>query len=383
MFMHGLGHTSKKSKELYSKGVFQNAYPAAVACWISDTTIKTRFMTTEVSDVPHLRAEMKDIEDAFCGQRPSELHFDFEAEVPVFSQLHSDKTAKLTKCDIVVSTPLLDRTPLRGFENKLTVIPDKSTSKSSPDLWAPEMVIRPATVATAVSSLFLSMDSPTKADLISSFHEYQLDRITDWKNETEVSTRYEDVQAFVLTALRKTQTTQTPFLLHTYWATCGQSWLPHQDASDMLVWSDHSVLSLIYREAMDKDDKRSKPGQLRRAKRSVVRMAVMLSQLVTTSRYNYASVFKQIGYGGQTDKEISINGKKMLKHVGPGIFSDRRIKLPDLMKIIPREGFLLMGPERRKDASPHNYFLLREAGLSEEGVETLFQRIQCEAASQR
>ncbi len=167
--------------------------------------------------------------------------------------------------------------------------------------------------------------------------------------------------------LSETQGTQRPFLLQPIWATHGLSWLPRKNAYDMLVWSDHGVLTLIYLESLNSEVADSsaqtrkgnkKSDKLGRSRRSIVRMALMFSELLFDDDYNFNRSFKDICFDEQTDKEGSIPGKRILAHVGSEPFTDRRIPFTDIFKIIPPEGMERINPERRSDLTIHMIWVL-------------------------
>ncbi|MNU36421.1 HindVP restriction endonuclease [compost metagenome] len=354
-----MNYTGKRPEELYSKGIFTNSFPIALANWMDTKGIQPRYVEGRIGNAAHLEVNLRDARDIFDGIDPGTLHFDFEKPYEPFSKLHSEEESrKLTKMDVVASDPLFSGRQIKGLENKLTVVPDSSTHLLPEEQHAPEMVLRPASVAAACSSLYLSMSEDTKNSLRLLYKTLKLSSIRDWTNESEMLKKYPAVSSFIEGVLSETQHVQRAFLLQPIWATHGLSWLPRKLAFDLLVWSDHALLTLIYLESQNGDNAESATGSKRgrkkgeklgRSRRTIIRMCLMFNELLFDDEYNFNRSFKDICFDEQTDKEGSIPGKRILAQVGSEPFVDRRIPFTDIFEIIPLEGMDLITPERRCD----------------------------------
>jgi hypothetical protein len=164
----------------------------------------------------------------------------------------------------------------------------------------------------------------------------------------------DNIREFIRIVLDTCINEQTPFLLQPLWATDGRSMDFDPMIFDMLVWTDHAILTLVYRSSLDRFMETAKKNGLEgigRPQRAVIRMARTFAELLSKGSFNYDSIYKDIIYDGQSDKELSIRGIAMLRHVPASVFADRRVSIENLSSIIPPEAINFFSPERRLDTA--------------------------------
>ncbi len=360
--LFGLNHTSKAAEEQYAKNTFPNTFPVALLCWMHSRDIKPRFIEGVHGSRPALNVVERPGSEVFGTANPSSLHYDFEHEFTAFSRFQSGSSKYQTKLDVVASDPGNKTRQIRGIENKLTVVPDASTVNDPCDRWAPEMVLRPASLAAAAMSVFSRSDARILAQLSKAIDRLGLGNIRDWRSEAEMKLKLGDIREFVSLVIEVFADRQTPFLLQPIWATEGTRMKFAPMAFDMLVWTDHSILTLIYLASMDKQsDSRKKKtgGKIGRPQRSVIRIAATFANLVWKGSFNYDSIFRDLSYNDQTDKELSINGKKFLHYLPASVFCERRVPASDIHSIIDENSFEHFSPERRLDTCLYIHNLSR------------------------
>ena len=131
--------------------------------------------------------------------------------------------------------------------------------------------------------------------------------------------------------------------MQTIWKTQGQSPLLAHNAFDIVVWSDYAFSRLFIDSAMQTDKTMSRPM------RASARLARCLWELSKSEKIRLTTIYRQMAFGNQTDKEFAIQGSKWRQYV-----QSERITKPlltkDIISKIIRPGFIeKLQPERRFD----------------------------------
>lgn len=346
----------------FAKGRLTNTYPTSKLAWMASRSLQPRFIETVVDQRPELSVVLRDGATVYGGIDPSSLRYDFEKKLDAFSALQSNISTKATKCDTVASEPIFG-TQIKALENKITVLPDNTTKNLPEDQWGAEIVLRPNTLANSTMQLFLNMSEPTKNRLRELSKALGLNNIRDWRSEAEVGKHYEAIDRFALSILQETVPTQSAYMLQAVWSTDRSPFKFTHNPCDLLVWTDLSILSAVYRET---DASSGNKDSIGRARRAIVRFVVTIDELLCRGFINYDSIYRDIAFTNQNDKELSIVGTRLRQLLGPEAFNNRRITEEELDEILGEDAAFHITPERRFDACYFISKLLRALNLTPE-----------------
>jgi hypothetical protein len=361
----GFSFSLKNIPNPFAKGRLTNTYPTSALAWMAHRGMQPRFVETTVDGRPQLSIVLRDAATVYGGLDPSSLRYDFEKKFDAFSQLQSSQSTKATKCDTVASDPIFG-TQIKALENKITVLPDNTTKHLPEDQWGTEIVFRPNTIANSTMQLFLNMSEPAKHRLRELSKTLGLNNIRDWRSEAEVGRHYEAIDAFAIAILQETVPTQSAYMLQAVWSTDGSPFKFTANPCDLLVWTDLSILSAVYRET---DASSGNKDSIGRARRAIVRFAVSIDELLCRGFINYDNIYRDIAFTNQNDKELSIVGTRLRQLLGPDAFNNRRITEEDFDEILGEDAAFHITPERRFDACYFISKLLRALNLTPEQQE--------------
>lgn len=342
--LYGIYHSNRGKDEHWGKNCFNSSFPAALASYMMERGIPALYIHLEPSD--NLRDPVRfacseiSISEVFnCkGLKASDLEFQFESVFQPFKNYTYDE---LDGIDLVVSK--YNGNQLRPIEIKLTVFPDSSTVKSPERKWGSEIVIRSATTTYCALGIYDSVSKAVGASAIRDCFEDTCSSIGDWKNDFEMTHKYPELLSKLKGFEAMYYQYQKPILLQTLWKTKGQSPELADDAFQIVVWSDFAFERLISLMRDGTETKMSRPM------RALARWVKCLWDLSKSGKVNLASIYREISYDNQTDKELSLNGKRMRNLLTDISFGKFPVSKSELTKIIDPEYISKLKPERRLD----------------------------------
>ena len=344
--LYGIYNSNRRMDEHWGKNCFNSSFPTALACYMMEHSIPALYIHLEPvngkNNEMRLACSELPIQDVFgcTGKNASDLEFDFES---VFNPFEKYVYDELDGIDLVVADK--SGKQLRPIEIKLTVFPDNSTVKSPERNWGSELVIRSATTIYCALGIYDSVSKAVGTPSIRNVFEAACSSIGDWKNDFEMTHKMPELLGRLQTFESLYYMHQKPILMQTLWKTKGQSPELADDTFQILVWSDFAFEKLI---SMMYDGTES---SMSRPMRALARWIKCLWDLSKSNKINLSSIYREITYGNQTDKELSINGKRMrnlLKGISIGKFPILKSELP---KIIDPSSIAKLKPERRLDQS--------------------------------
>lgn len=339
--LYGIYHSNRSGDDLWGKNQFNSTFPTALACYMREKEIKPVYLTVD-SNLKVVANEIS-VSDLFNTTKPNnELRFDYESKYEPYQAYAFDDIGAI---DLVVKHEgeQSDSKWRRPLEVKLTVLPDNTTCTDDEGEWGSELVIRPA--STKYCALGIRHSLASKRDNIREILEGVCGQFHHWDSSFEVIAKREQI----ITSLNLFQKTfykyQQPFLMQPIWKTKGKSPVLSEQAFDIFIWSDFALCRAFL-------DKSKEDGtEVNRYMRSSARLARVLYELSTREKTNLNTIYTEMAFGHQTDKEFALPGKTTKIYMD----SDRR-KTPVLSHevvadIILNGGEKKLSPERRFDAT--------------------------------
>ena len=348
--LYGIFNSNRKPEDFWGKNQFNSSFPVALACYMRDRKIPAQYVhlsadsEISVSEVPF---------DAVFNSRKrnSELSFMFESKFNPYQKYAKDdiKNIDLVICD--------GDKQIRALEIKLTALPDETTYSLEEKEWGCELVIRPASTSYAALGIYhhLGDDKENARHIV----EHTAGSVRDWNNPYEVSMHFDKI----INSLKEFQSAflhkQQPFLMQTVWKTKGKKPYLAENAFDIFIWSDYALCRLFMGQC------RADPHHdLTRYERSTARFARFLYEALTRGFVKIKSIYTEMTFDKQTDKEFAANGRL----TNPFLSSERLVKpaitTKDLYNIIQNGGESLLSPERRLDQSIYIQALLDKKVMS-------------------
>lgn len=341
--LFGIINSNRKPDDHWGKNCFNSSFPTATASYMLANDIPAVYIRLEEGRDKKLRvvADELPISSVFnCPDKDtSTLEFDFEYIYEPYQQYSFDV---IDGIDLVVRDT--QGNFLSPLEVKLTVLPTDSTCMKPEKDWGCELVIRSATTSYCALGMYDAIpNSPSKASDIRVLFESACSNIQMWDNDYEVTHKMPSLCKSIDTFQRKYYKYQKPLLMQTIWKTQGKSPLLADQAFDIVVWSDYAF-SRLFIDGSDEPAER-----MNRPMRATARLARCLWELSKSGKIRVESIYRQMAFGQQTDKEFAIGGSKWRQYV-----SSPRIMRPILPKtvvneIIAPEAIDKLSPERRFD----------------------------------
>lgn len=338
--LYGIKHSNRNPGELWGKNIFNNAFPMSLASWMRDKRIDLPTVITR-NGVHSCECQSPD----FLLGLPTGIdpYFQFESSYSAHSNICSDKSERV---DVVICDNSDHKHEFRYLEIKLIVVPDKTTSKDSPELWAPEIVFRPSTSTNCALSVFRHLKKLESTDIALKELEPVCSKIHSWGNPTEMKS----VSADLLPALRRivtlTESLQEPAIACAVWRTEGVSPILAENAFDIIAWSNTAFMLMM----CDKAESGNKSG-ISRPLRSALRSCRILYDLLTTKTVYLERIISDMSFETQTDKDFAISGRQSIKYMKHQRLLKPAIRRETLESLIQGPGIERLSPERRLDAT--------------------------------
>jgi hypothetical protein len=137
---------------------------------------------------------------------------------------------------------------------------------------------------------------------------------------------------------------QSPLVMQPIWKTEGKKLRLHQNAFDILVWSNFAFTRLFFQAASDTVQ------QIGRPVRSIIWIMKMLADFVEDGQINHSSVLRTLAFGPRNDKAFSMPGRATYPFLRCDELAQPRMERSVVKDIILGGGQNLLSPEQRLDA---------------------------------
>ncbi len=334
-------NSSRTGGQLWGKNQFNSTFPLSLCLYMRDQGIEPVAVIHGDEGISAQSGEWE-MEDVIGAER-ERPYYHFESGFNPYAVYSRNDTDKI---DIVVA---IDERHLRPLEVKLTVVPDKTTSKLTEDDWAPEMVMRPVSSAHAMMGVAKRLleqgNSDLKQEAISVLRT-AYNRIRSWENSPEILQHESSLADALAGILDLSRNIQSPFLVQPIWRTEGQSLKLKNQCFDVFVWSDLAVMAIpLYEHRKSKDEKVTRPL------REIARHVRSLYDILQTGDYDYRGIYKGMAHDMQTDKSFALNGGKSMAYLGHERLQSPVLERSVLSVLIRDGGTGALKPERRFDAA--------------------------------
>ena len=334
-------NSSRSGRHLWGKNQFNSTFPLSLCLYMRDRGIGPVAVIhgDEGIDAQSGRWEMEDV----IGAKRESPYYHFESGFDPYTAYSRNDTEKI---DIVVA---VDERHVRPLEVKLTVIPDKGTSKLPEIEWAPEMVMRPVSSAHAMMGVAQRLLEEGNSDLrqeVINVLRVVYNQIRSWENSPEILQQESSLADAMRTVLELSREIQSPFLIQPIWRTEGQSLKLKKQCFDVFVWSDLAVVAIPLYE-----HRKSNESGVSRWLREIARHIRSLYDILQTGDYDYNGIYKGMGHGRQTDKSFALPGKKSIEYLRHERLRSPTLERSLLTSLVSDGGVEALQPERRFDAA--------------------------------
>jgi hypothetical protein len=265
------------------------------------------------------------------GADSSKSYFDFEGECTDQNILQYTKS--LPRADLFVST-ILNRG--RAFEVKMVVVPDTTTKKrKSHNLFAPELVIRPDTIAYLAAFLCAANFEMIKKKIKACGVSLKANDCSDAK------AKLPEIIKCIYAIADELGDKQSPFLYMPIWKTeATPPYNPEKHCFDAFFYSDAAFTKLVADVATPKPvkinletkakSKKAKKQTIGRNERTAIWLYLSLKQAVEHGRFDHKTIHAENSYSEKNDKAFAANGVKMLRYVTCAHMTTPRVEFADI-----------------------------------------------------
>jgi hypothetical protein len=348
--LFGLGGKTNREtgkKTHWGKNEFNSSFPTALLCYMAAR--KTRPVFLKLNKDLKIEHDSISVSRLFSKNPLSkDIYFSFEDS---FTPYREFVRGQLPRNDLVILDISKNSEPLKGFEVKLTALPDNSTAKFGENRYSCEMVFRPPSIVHLAMSIAYAYKDK-KSDLLGILSPV-CSRIFNWRNAEEIVGLTDELVRGLDLAFLELLKQQEPFVLQPIWKTRGKATVLHDDCLDVFVWSNFAFTRLfvdLYKGG-DDDGSPKKKTRMTRPQRCIFWLARMLYDFAQIGKMNPSLITNEMGYQLQTDKAFSISGIRSWKFLRSNVLLKPRIRKTEIRKIILNGGQNQLSPERRFDAA--------------------------------
>lgn len=337
--LFGQKHSNRDytKEKTWGKNQFNSSFPASlIAYMLSKGILPVYVCLDKKQNVVHKTISGTDL----FGIDPlsEDLNYGFESNYFPYNKFYTGKSERI---DLVLSNRHTN-TPLRGFEVKLTALPDNTTKDLTEDKYSCEIVVRPPTicfVACSICSHYFSDRGKQKLRTLLSGVPY----ITHWEMVEEVAPHYTAIRDAIIRVMCDMTNYQSPLIIQPVWKTNGKNLRLTDDCLDAFIWSDIAVIKMCIDTAYTEMD-------INRFQRTVIWIYKMLFDYVTYGQFDYITIIKNQSYGTANDKAFSMPGSRSYDFLKSKELTHPRIGKDEIKHIILGGGQNFLSPERRFDA---------------------------------
>ena len=335
--LFGIEHTNRDDNAHWTKNCFNSSFPTALACYMlehNQPAIYARL--AEVDGALSVVCDTIPIQELFrCGTlHPADLRFDFEAKFEPYQQFSFDS---IDGIDLVVRKATGEY--LAPVEIKLTVLPTSATASKPENEWGSELVVRTATTSYCAFSMWDEVKAQHRH--VREIFEETCADIGSWTNDYEMSHKTGNLRTVIDTFEREYLNYQKPLVMQPFWKTEGQSPILCDNAFDIVVWSNYAF-SRLFLET-DIENSMSRPMS------ASARLARCLWELSKSGKIRVEEIYRQMAFGQQTDKEVSVPGDRWRKYITTDRTLCPAVPKTAINEIITPGYIEKLRPERRFD----------------------------------
>ncbi len=324
----------------WGKNEFNSSFPAALLCFMREQGVNPVYIIlNSSSETCHRHIAVPDLFQ--IDPRANTIFFAFEQ---IYQPFQDMVEGSLERCDLVVmDTADSASTCRRGFEIKLTALPDSSTCHLDDSRFSCELVFRPPAVAQLALSIANHYRN-RRADLLSKLSPV-CSRIFNWRRPQDVMPHLQEMCDGLDNVFKDVLAKQSPFAIQPVWKTRGKSANLAADCLDVFVWSDLAFTRLFIDAA-----RTARPTVMDRNQRTAIWLARMLYNFAEIGRFRPSLVTSEMAYELQTDKAFAIAGNRSIRYLASDELESPRMSKDCIKEIILENGHQLLSPERRFDA---------------------------------
>lgn len=335
--LFGIEHTNRADEQHWTKNCFNSSFPTALACYMMENNIPAIYARLAEQDgALKVVCDTIPIRDLFrCDNlHAQELRFDFEAKYEPYQAFSIDS---IDGIDLVVRKENGDY--LAPVEIKLTVLPTSATASKPEREWGSELVIRTATTSYCAFSMWDEVKNQY-AHIREIFEETCAD-IGSWTNDYEMAHKTANLRRVIDSFEREYLQCQKPLVMQPFWKTEGQSPILCDDAFDIVVWSNFAFSRLFLETEIE--------NTMSRPMRASARLARCLWELSKSGRIRVEEIYRQMAFGQQTDKEVSVPGDRWRRYITTDRTLTPAVPKTAINRIIAPGYIERLRPERRFD----------------------------------
>lgn len=335
--LFGIEHTNRLDLQHWTKNCFNSSFPTALACYMMENNIPAIYAKLAL-----VEGELKVVCDKISirelfncrNKHPHELEFDFEAKFEPYQKFSCDN---IDGIDLVVKD--LDGNYLAPVEVKLTVLPTSATANKPEEEWGSEIVVRTATTSYCAFSIWDKIKDQHAR--VREVFEDTCSDIGSWTNDFEMSHKTVNLRVALNEFEKEFLDYQRPIIMQPFWKTQGQSPILCDNAFDIVVWSNLAFSRLFIETANE--------NSMSRPMRASARMARCLWELSKSGKIRVDDIYRQMAFGQQTDKEVSVPGDRWRRFITTDRTLNPAISKDTLSEIIAPGYIENLRPERRFD----------------------------------
>lgn len=337
--LFGQKHSNRDytKEKTWGKNQFNSSFPASLVAYMYSKNIQPVYICIDKKqNIIHKYISG----DILFGTSPlsDDLYYGFESNYFPFNKYYTGKSERI---DLVLSN-LNTNEALRGFEVKLTALPDNTTKDLDESHYSCEIVVRPPTICFVACSICCHYSTERDKQRLRSLLS-GVPYITHWEMIDEVAPHYETIRNAVINVMEDMTKHQSPFIIQPIWKTNGKNLRLTDDCLDVFVWSDIAVIKMCIDSAYTNKD-------INRFQRTIIWIYKMLFDYVTFGQFDYITIIKNQSYGTANDKAFSLPGTRSFDFLKSPELTHPRIHKNEIKNIILGGGQNFLSPERRFDA---------------------------------
>lgn len=318
-------------QETWGKNCFNSSFPVALVCWLGHKGLPLKYLKLHNGNIKHDFID----HSVFLGlpYNNPDLHFEFESIYIPYQKFVFDD---LPRIDLIIMS---GGNCLKGIEIKLTALPDETTYDLPENRYGCEIVVRPDTIVYLALSIITETSQSYLKKLLS-----PLNKITDWTDAENVLPYISAMKELLHKIMNDNEEKQSPLVMQPIWKTESKSNIFSNNAFDVFVWSNFAT-TLLFISTEQNENK------ITRHSRTLVWLIKMLLDYANNGRINHKQIIDQLSFNTKNDKAFATNGLKTQPLMNSPELLKPRIPKTDIKHIILGEGYKMLSPERRLDAT--------------------------------
>jgi HindVP restriction endonuclease len=347
--LFGLKYSNRDFSKLesWSKNKFNSSFPASLIAYMGSKGLPMVYL--KLDEHGNLKRDYISATELF-GIDPcsDETHYGFECEYQDFRPFTDDAAPKV---DLLISRigAARKQEALRGFEMKLTTLPDETTCTFDESEYGCEMVIRWPTIHFLACSI-ASIYAEDHTRLRTYFGKNGFGNPGSYMEAAQVNPVLGDIWTRITALVRDNVSNQKPSIIQPIWKTNGKSATLSENCLDVFVWSDLAFTKLFIPEKQMVSPKDPTSG-ISRPMRAMIQLFFMLNDVSKRGRMDSKDIFNKLNYETKNDKAFSISGRKSQPMMACKELQQPRVQKKEIRNIILGGGHRLLSPERRFDAA--------------------------------